>query len=220
MSFLSAVFWFLTIYFKIESLKFIDSIIFFPIYKVFSNVLLLFIGIIFFSEFLTVKQVIGFVIGLGVPIFLINGLEFKIQRNFKKGIFLSFIVIVSGVLINFVSKSVTRLNLNVDVYVMLTSMFSLVLAQFIFKKKNGKSKRNGNTKVLLSYGLIGGFLIFMISYTYVYALKYGDLGIVYMVNSFNVLIQIFLSVLFYKEKISIRKIFAIVLTIVSLILFI
>ncbi len=220
MGFLSAIFWFCTIYFKIEGLKYIDSIIFFPIYKVFSNILVLIIGIIFFTEFLTIKQSIGFGLGLFVPMLLINKIEFNSQKKFKKGIILCFVVIIAAILTNFVSKSVTKLDLNIDLYIMLTSLFSLILSQFIFKKKNGQAKTNGNTKTLLIYGFLSGFCIFIISYTYVYALKYGDLSIIYMIQSFSILIPIILSIIFYKESINVKKILAIILTIVSLILFI
>jgi drug/metabolite transporter (DMT)-like permease len=200
-------------FFKIKTLENIDAIIFFPIYKILTTLLVLIIGIVFFLEELTKNQQIGFFIGFLVPLFLINKKERKTQINFKKGIIYCFIVVIIVSLINLISKASAILSLNSDLYLLTLFLVATVLSYLGFKK-NVKKKKKDNSMIKL--GILGGLFIFIITTTYVYSLKLGDLGIYYLIQSFSILIPIFLSILVYKENLSFKKVLALVLTVLSL----
>jgi multidrug transporter EmrE-like cation transporter len=65
------------------SLRNIDTVIFFPLYKTFSPILVTIISFFFFQEMLTMKEFFGILLGIAVPLMLITSHEEKRQTNLK-----------------------------------------------------------------------------------------------------------------------------------------
>ena len=71
-------------YYRIESLKHIDSVMYFPINKILGPVLVVLSGIFLFGDILSTGQFIGIALSLLVPILLISSAEHHRQTDLKK----------------------------------------------------------------------------------------------------------------------------------------
>ncbi|MFM2415054.1 MAG: hypothetical protein RI911_747, partial [Candidatus Parcubacteria bacterium] len=75
-------------YTRIEALKYIDTVIFFPLSKIGAPLLAVIGGILFFSETLTPLNTIGVLLSIFVPLLLIQKSEHTRQTNLRYGIIL------------------------------------------------------------------------------------------------------------------------------------
>lgn len=80
---------------KVYALRFIDTTIYFPLFKLVSPLVAIFLGVVLFSETYTNIEWLGLLIGVTVPLLLINKSENHRQNNLYLGLVL---VIVTGVI--------------------------------------------------------------------------------------------------------------------------
>lgn len=205
---------------RILGLEHISSTAFFINYRVFSSLLVILSGLIIFKETLGIKEIFGLILG-----FIVFGLLIekdknkKISNDFKKGI--KFLIIgvllisISQIVANYVVKN----NFNSLVYILFTSIFGFVISLIAnYKKLNIKDLKENKNGIVL-YGFLQGLLMTLAFIFVVKAYITGDIGIVYKIISFAVLIPIILSVIIYKEKITLNKFLAIILALVSIYFF-
>jgi len=212
-SFANAFLYFIAIVTRIESLKNIDTTIYFPISKTIGPVLMVFIGILFFSEKLIFFEFVGIMIGVVVPLLLIHKKENSNQKNMKKGLILLGIGIVFGVLSSSMSKVIVVNNLNILLFLFVSFFFGGLFSLFNYRRsKKKKVNRSDNIKLI---GILNGVILFFSAYFFTNS-TIGNLGVVYTINSFSILVPIILSIIIYKENFNTRKGLAIALTIVSL----
>lgn len=215
---IKAIFSYYVSVFKVEGLRDLDSILFFPLYKVFSITFVSIVSIIIFSEYLLLKEIIWILVWALVPILLINKAENKLQWNLKRGlfytIFWAFFLSFSALINNIVAVY----SFNIELFLFI-SLLIWAFISYIKYNNNTSIKNNFNTKWLYSFSLALWFMTFLASYSFIKALNW-NLAIVYTLTSFSLLIPILLSIIFYKEKITYKKILVIILSIVSILLFI
>jgi len=199
---------------RIDALKHIDSTIFFPIYKVISSILAVPLGILFFADILSMYEFLGIGVGLLAPILLITKKERDRQINLKKGITLLLVSVVAGLIALVMSKIINLLGLDTSLYVFFVFSITSIFSMLVYRKDR---KKNHNRKHVGWVGILGGVFMFCNLVFIVKALS-GNLGTVYLINSFSTVLVVFLSVLAFKEHLDIKKIGALVVTVVSLVL--
>ncbi|HLD21233.1 MAG TPA: EamA family transporter [Patescibacteria group bacterium] len=199
---------------RIDALKEINSTIFFPIYKLASSVLAVPIGLLFFADVLTKTELVGIAVGLLAPLLLLNRGEKLRQRNLSKGLLLTMGSVAAAIVATIASKLITTLHLDVSLYTFFAFALSVPFALVLFHQTNGRFHK---TKHVEWVGLLGGAFMFANLYCFVRALS-GDLSTVFLINSFSTVVVVILSVLAFREHMSLRKVGALAVTILSLIL--
>ncbi len=112
-------------------------------------------------------------------------------------------------------------NLDLSLFVFFWAFFwflsSIIIYKFDKAKKNLKYEKQN--KDIIKFSVFQWVIHFFAFYFFIKALEW-NLAVVYTINSFSILIPIILSIIFFKEHFSFKKAFVIVLSIISIILFI
>ena len=205
---------------RVKSMKYIDTVIFFPIYKTVGPIIITIVSFFYFAESLDSKELLGILLGITVPLLLITKDETNIQKNLKKGIIL---VVATALLTSCAAvftKQIPLHNLNVDAYVFISMLMGAIFGKISYKFiQTGAQQKNMNTKGLLLFAVVLGSIHLITITTFTRALT-GNLAVVFTINSFSILIPIVLSIFFYKEHFNFKKGFVIFLSVLSILLFI
>ena len=213
--FLAGLFLFLNKQTMVLSLKEISSSIVFINYRIFSSLILIFLGFIFLNESLTYSQLIGFTLGFFIFYLLYDKKDkSKKSSNFKKGIFYLTILIVIAPLLVLILKLGSNISVKNIVFYYSFFIFIFFLTQNIYQK-NVSIKKLSNRN-FLKYGIILSLISCITNYSIISAYSLHTISIIYKIFSFEIFIPIILSIIIYKEKISLRKIIAFILTIISI----
>ncbi len=204
---------------RMDSFRYIDTTIALPLHKFISPLFALLLGIILFSEHLTTLELLGVIMGVLVPLLLINRVENHRQQNLKTGVmFIIFSSLLAGV-----GAAIYKLGTEWFTAVLLFAglLNILLTASSVFLHKNNKSKSGTKEPVtidskFIKLTLISG-VIQMISFsTLILAFSHGgSLAIVYAITSLYIVIPIVLSIIFYNEHWNTRKVIAIILSILA-----
>lgn len=195
---------------RIESLKYIDSLIFFPINKILGPLAAVIGGVWLFHDPLTFRAYIGIALSMTVPLLLISSAEHHRQTNLRKG--LIFLLISTA--LTSASLLLTKQGLLYpgSIFFMLVisqvagSISSLII---LFRRTNPSVILRVLAPRDLHLGLIAGVLGFLSTFTLFNALKTGYVSLVYVIHAHYILIPIILSVWWYKEHINARKVMAV-----------
>ena len=206
---------------RITNLRYIDTTIYFPLYKTLGPLLVLVIGILYFKDSLSTFDYWGIGVGVLVPLMLLSRSESGRQQNLTRGLLLLLVTATITAVAFATSKIGVDSGVNIWLFMTLQAIVGIVSA-CLFAIPNLKKdkildlrlhKKAVWTGLLL--GLVDSLNIFFI----LMALSTGLVSVVYTVNSFYILIPIVLSVLIYKEHMNYRKALAIGLSIMSVIFF-
>lgn len=201
---------------RIEALKHAATSVVFPITRL-SSIIIISFSLLYFRDALSVSQSAGIIISVLVAFIVTkqHGSEKSQSKNFTLGILLSLIAALFGAVATIVPKFAV-ISLGIFGYMFLTYLFQ-VLFSFIFIKKLGK---NSNNNILISakLGILMGFINMIGFYSFLRALEIGPLSIVFTVQSLSFVVTIVLSVIIYKEKITIRRIIGILFAVIAVIL--
>ena len=215
----NSLFFFLSLFSRVEAMKNVDTVIFFPLYKTFWPILVTIISLMFFKEVLEFKEIIWIAIWIMVPILLITSSEKKRQKNLSLG--LTFIIITSilTALSGSMWKEMMLENLNIWLYLFIGSVFGLIFSMISYKFFTNKKKKKYNKQWLLKLSIISWLLHLVSFISFSLALEW-NFAVVFTISSFSILIPIILSIIFYKDHFNTKKWLIIALSIISIILFI
>lgn len=206
---------------RLLSLKYVSSSTYFINYRVLSSLWLLLVGIVVFSETITLQEILGVFLWFIVFYLLIEKKDAQeTKKNLQKGFFYLFIG----------SLCITALqSLNKWFIVSWWDVFALItyggcfgmLFTFLLKWKETISQVLAIHSVKYGVFLLSSGVIFTIA-TITNNLAYisWDLAVVYKIISYSLFIPIILSIIIYKEHVSLKKLIAFILTLVSILLFI
>jgi drug/metabolite transporter (DMT)-like permease len=175
------------------------------------------IGVLGFKEQITVMNLIGIFLGFWVFYLLTEKPHWGIKREFIKGIPFLLITATCVSLLNAFQKLLPYANVNVFDYLFIASVAGMIFSLWMNWKAIQKGQLLKNSNNIVGMGLLQGFLLGIL--TVVSGSSYmfwGELVIVYKITSYSIFIPIVLSMIVYKEKITIRKAFAAVLMAISL----
>lgn len=224
LGFLSGVVYIIGANLRMDGLRYIDTTIFLPLHKFVSPLAALVIGILFFSELLSLSEWLGVLFGMIVPLLLINKLENSRQRNLSKGLLLMFISALFAAMAAALNKEGAITFSSVLLFAAIANAFSALLGTVLYRLRK-KSAAGSNNEIrytdrgLLTLSAISGIIQVASFGTFMLAFAFGgSLAIVYTIHSLYILIPIILSIIFYREHWNVRKAVAIGLSIAALVL--
>ena len=203
------------------SLRNIDTVIFYPIYKTISPIIITFISLFLFQESLNFQEALGIGVWIFVPLLLITRTENKIQKNLLK--WLIFVAITAGVSV--IASSMPKIahvySLDIDTFLLYGFFIGTLLSKIIllFQKQQVTINLEEKQKAPLYFWCILWLLHFGGMYFFIHAMAW-NLAIVFTLQSFFILIPIILSIIFYGEHFNLKKGIVIALSIISILLFI
>lgn len=220
-AFINALFYLLSIFSRIESLKNIDTVIFFPLYKTIWPIMITIISIFIFWESLTEKESLWIILWILVPLLLITRKENGIQKNLFLWIVLVILTAILTSISSSASKEIMVRELNVPFFVFITSFMCLLFSFFTnsFNNRYVNKQKEYYKKSVIKISLLCWVLNFLAFFAFTKSLQW-NFAIAYTINSFSILIPIILSIIFYKEHFNFKKGFVIFLSIISILLFI
>jgi len=217
----NAAFYFWVGVLRHNSLRCIDTAIYYPIYKTLTPIIAIGAGIYLFHEQFTSTEWIGLILSLLVPLLLISNAEKTRQKNLYKGLRLLGVAAVFAAISAIAVKEGTNATDNILFYATLNDFgvfFTGVLTLFYANGKKPIRKRLESLKQSdFAWLLFWMSLTQIVSFgALIYAFDNGPLGIVYTIQSLYILIPIILSIIYYNEHWNVRKVIAIILSVAAL----
>lgn len=203
---------------RIEALKYIDSVIYFPLNKVLGPIVVVIGGVWWFGDALTLREYVGIALSLTVPLLLISAAEKHRQSDLKHGLWL----LVSSTVLTSVSMLITKAGVDHDptvLFMMGMSQCAGSLSSFAMYLRKGNSHAtpwHEITSADVRLGLTAGFLGFVSFYSLLRAYSTGLVSLVYVIHAHYILVPIILSVWWYGEHINLRKAAAVILSCVAI----
>lgn len=152
----------LTIIARIESLRNIHSVIYFPLSKVLGILIVLAFSFFAFSESLSFQEGIGILLGMLVPLLLIQKNEHLRQINLTKGLILLAVSMFFGASSSALSKIITLNDINPYLYITATFIIGGIFSLVVASRKNDSVAYSSHR--LKRTGIIGGILLFFSTY--------------------------------------------------------
>lgn len=215
-SFLPALFTVINPITKIEGLRYIPTSIFYPVIKS-SLVFVLLASILIFREVVSIKEWIGIILIIFV-IYIVSIKEKKHKiENLKLGLFFALGCALVNALSSIINKfAVARVNYNN--FLGMTYIYAIFLSLIFMNLFKTKEKKERKIKQSLMMGLVIGIFIFTGFLADLKALKDGPIGIVVPITTLSIVIPIILGAIVYKEKMTLKRTLAVILSIVAVII--
>ncbi len=208
---------------RIQAFRYIDSMIFLPLTKVLSPLFVISFGVFFFSESFSPQEWLGLIMSSLVPILLVSRMEGARQNNLRMGLLL--VVLMS--LFAAIGAGLTKFALDIIEVPFWLSVFT-ALGVFITTmsrycaKNRGKVRRSISADMsvgLVLVSFLNACLVSVSVLAFLWALILGGpLGIAYTINSLYIIPPIILAIIFYGEHWNLRKVVAILVSILALFL--
>lgn len=214
------IFYIIIVKSRLISLRFLSSSSYFINYRIFSSTWLILVGIILFWDSLSVKQFLGILLWFYVFYLLIE----KKSKNetlsdLKKWFFYLLIWSLAVTWVQTLGKNFAISDFDVFTLIFYQGvLWCLMILLLKWKETFSEVFKIHHARQFLF--LVWAGVVFGISTIFnIYALKEWNLALVYKVISYSLFIPIILSIIFYKEKVTLKKLFAFSLTIISIFLF-
>ena len=201
----------------IEALRHLPSGIVFPLTRL-SLVVVVITSVVYFGEQLSSLQWLGILLGLAVVVVLAQDLRTDggWQGNRRAGLLFVAVCILCGAVAAISSKqavvSTSKAGFMTLSYLLGTG-FSLAIS-----KKWGQAKKLGTSREAVVIGILMGALNFFGFYAFLTALESGPLSAIALITGMHFVIAIILSVVLYREKMTVARSICIGLTLVAVVL--
>lgn len=203
---------------RIESLKYIDSVLFFPLNKVFGPLIVVVGAIIFFKDNLTFVQYVGIALSLSVPLLLVSSVEQSRQKNLSLGLKLLTVSTILSAISLLLAKEGLLLGSNVLFMLCMSQLTGVLASAGILLRQHGNvyAMFAHATRRDVEVGVLSGVFMFISSYCLFEALNTGLASVVYVIQAHYILIPIILSVWWYRDHINMRKFVAVVVSFLAI----
>ncbi len=198
----------------IEALRHLPSGIVFPLTRL-SLVVVVITSVVYFGEQLSSLQWLGILLGLAVVVVLVQDLRTDGggQGNRRAGLLFVAVCILCGAVAAISSKlavvSTSKAGFMTLSYLLGTG-FSLAIS-----KKWGQAKKLGTSREAVVIGILMGALNFFGFYAFLTALESGPLSAIALITGMHFVIAIILSVVLYREKMTVARSIGIGLTLLA-----
>ena len=201
----------------IEALKFIPATTAFSVARL-NLVILTVFSFAWFHDQLSPYQVTGIAIALVAMLILTKGMgkNGKQQEHSKRGaVFLVislFASAIAGISSKFAAMYVGKLSFLAIVYTI------AAISSLAFTKKQTPVKPQDGRMITLVIGIAMGILNFVGYYAFLSALSIGPLSLVASITGMHFVVSVVLSILIYRERLTLFMVIGFLLTILSIIL--
>ena len=202
---------------QIEALKRLPAGITYPLTRL-SLVLVILFSLVYFHETLRPWQWLGVAVGLGVVALLSGDVKRDKTLHHRAGSGLWFVLaaIICGA-ISSVSCKLAAMHADTAGFMTLTYSMGTVFS--ILLNRHGKTTApGGQRKEALLIGLFMGVLNFFGFYALLKAMATGPLSAIALLTGMHFVIAIILSVLVYRERLTPRRVTAVLLTLLAVLL--
>ncbi len=203
---------------RIEALRSIDSVLYFPLNKMFGPLLVVMGGVIFFADHLTVTQYVGIGFSLSVPLLLVSSVEQHRQKNLWLGLKLLLVSTALTAASLLVMKQGYAYGTAVLLMLCASQTAGMLASAAILWKQHGAGfamiTHADRRDVMIGslsaiFGLGSAYALFM-------ALSTGLVSLVYVIQAHYILIPIILSVWWYGDHINVRKFAAVAVSFLAI----
>jgi len=208
---------------KVYALRFIDTTIYFPLFKLLSSLAAIVFSIVIFADSFSDYEWLGLILGLVVPLLLITRSENSRQNNLLYGLLLvgvtgtlSAAVAAAHKFATDLSPNAITLTLVVSLGIICGSMLAMLIKRGIsagFKHIRTVEQKKKIIILATIRSVVVSTSVILILYAYTLG---GSLAIVHTIHSMYILIPIILAIIFYNEHWNWQKATAIALSVVSL----
>jgi hypothetical protein len=168
----------------------------------------------------TFKDLVGLAIGIIALLVLVETKKDNKKQSLLAGFIAVGICIVTITVSHTLRKNIAINNYDVFVYLFFIYLFSLSISTVMNYKQMKSGVIFKNVKGIIPYSLLQASASFGSAITGFISLSYGaNLAIYAKISSYSIFVSIILAIIIYKEKVTIKKLIAFGLTIVSLGLF-
>jgi len=220
-AFLITVFYIIIVKTRLQSLRYLSSSTYFINYRIASSLWLLIVGVIFFSESISWKELLWIIIWFFVFYLLI---EKKSQsesfHDLQKWFWYLLLWSIAVTWVQAVAKNFALSDLDIFTLVLWQWIFGTLFVLVLKWKETYKNVLQVADYKQWLFLLISGIIFGSATICNNYALIGWDLAIVYKIISYSLFIPIILSIIFYAEQVTWKKLLAFWLTFVSIFLFI
>jgi len=207
---------------KVIGLRYIDSAIFFPLFKLLSPLFAIVFGMVFFFERFSILEWLGLGLGLLVPLLLITPGERGRQVNLMGGLLVVLMIAVFSAGGTALVKYVTILWPDpwwvlaaISIGVVVGSLFSMLYKERtkLLAQSYWVNADRGFILWSIARSALISVSVWLVNYAYIGG---GSLAVVHTIHSMYILIPIVLAVMIYGEHMNMRKAVAVVLSVVAL----
>lgn len=221
-SFVCSILYILVLKCRIASLRTLTSSAFFINYRIFSSMLLLVAGQMVFSEEISRNEYIGVWLWFIICYLLFDTQRAKTEKkDFLKWYMFLVLAVVLISSIWLLNKWFLQYSDNVSAYIFYSGVFGMLITLLLKWKDTMKEVLVIKNKKDAQFFFLAALSLVIANYTNMLALLSGwDIAIVYKIISYSLFVPIILSMIFYKEKLTLKKAIAFILTIISILLFV
>jgi len=137
-AFVNVLFFSLSLFTRVESMRNIDTVIFYPLYKTFWPIFVTCISYFFFKESLELKEFLGIALGIMVPLMLITKTENRIQKNLFLWVILVIITAILTTISTMWVKWVQVYKLDVELFLLISFLLGIIVSSISNKLHNHK----------------------------------------------------------------------------------
>lgn len=216
LSFVNALFFFIVTAATIESLRYVPTNVFYPVFR--SNIgLVVIFSLIYFHDPISSPQAIGILLSLLVIVLLIGrgkGMSLP-EKGGKKGMVLMFVAFFTGAVVTIVVKFASALR-SFMTFILLSYCFNMIFS-FVLKDRF-QPREEVKKRPSFFIGVVIGLFNFFGFYTLLEAFSSGPLSVVAALVGLSFVIPIALSFFIYKENVTVPKVIAVCVAVVASIL--
>jgi len=206
---------------RLISLRYISSSTYFINYRILSSLWLLLIWITLFQESITFQEIVWVLVGFVVFYLLIEKKShWESRSDVQIGFIYLFIWSICIAGLQSVSKDFALSGYSVLALAFYSGIFWILFSLILKWKEPIRDIVRVKKYQYALFLVVSGMIFAMASITNNLAFIEGDLAIVYKIISYSLFIPIILSIIIYKEPVTPKKVWAFILTILSILLFI
>ncbi len=209
----------------IQALKHMPATVAYPLIRM-NIVLVVLFAVFFLQERLEPLQILGVALSFAtIWVLARDNAPDNDARTRAKGLILVFVAMLAGAL-SAISSRYAALHTDLLAFIALSyvfsTLFTLVLAPRMFAPGQAQTKPHtgpqGSRKLAAGIGLAMGLLNLAGFYLFLKALALGPLAIVASINGMHFLVAVVLSVLIFREKLTLGRLLGLVLAIIAIVL--
>lgn len=205
----------------LAGLRYLDTSFTFISTRLMSSFFILFIWVYILWDYLSVYNLIWFFLWV-ISLYLLSGFSFKKEHKINLKWIIGILMALTWMVVSHSYFKYVVNDVDIDTFMFLKFLISFILLViYMWFRKKFNHFNNVEIKKIVIYALISCFL-FVSYFLYILPQMYilWTLSLSYKMLSYSLFVPVILSLLIYREEISKKKIFAIILTIISVTLFI
>lgn len=209
-------------HYRLKSLKFLDTSTFFINYRILSSILLMFVWMIFWNEIISTKEYLWIFLWF-ITFFLLMEKKYKWESDKKLWKWYAYLMVwvVWVSILQSLQKNFAIHDYSYPSYLFYSWIVGSINTYLLkAKDENLKKILTIKDKKTILFLFFAGIIFTLYTLTWYLWIKFWwNMVVVYKIISYSLFIPIILSMIFYWEKITMKKALAFILTIISIWLF-